>query len=89
MPQTFNASVRIMRSYQYCNFEVNLQSTEPVSLADVDAMRREAARLADKAVEDYKADRHSGETPPQNAAATLSEDRIIDRSYSQEVPSEP
>jgi hypothetical protein len=55
------ASVKVMRSYDYCHFEVSLSS----SLSDlegnkddrtkaVDDLRKEAARLADKAVEQYK-----------------------------------
>lgn len=48
------ASVRVMKSFDYSHFEVALSSTEPMDLAGVDAMRKEAARLADKAVEQYK-----------------------------------
>jgi hypothetical protein len=54
------AGVKVMRSYDYCHFEVTLSS----SLADlpegsdrfkaVDDLRKQAARLADKAVEQYK-----------------------------------
>lgn len=50
----YTASVKVMRSYDYCHFEVNLGSTEPATLETIDAMRKEAARLADKAVEQYK-----------------------------------
>jgi endonuclease YncB( thermonuclease family) len=50
----FSASVKVMRSYDYCHFEVNLGSTEPIDLAGIDAMRKAAARLADKAVAQYK-----------------------------------
>jgi hypothetical protein len=48
------ASVKVMRSYDYCHFEVTLSSTQVESTADVDALRKEAARLADKAVSQYK-----------------------------------
>jgi hypothetical protein len=52
------ASVKVMRSHDYCHFEVNLSasiahdSTE--YLQQVDALRKDAARLTDKAVEQYK-----------------------------------
>ena len=47
-------SVRIMVSYDYCQFEVCLSSDEVLSLDAVDAMRKDAARLVDKAVCQYK-----------------------------------
>lgn len=59
-----NASVRVLRSHDYCHFEVSLstaatplpgcETAMPISLLDVDNLRKEAARLADKAVEQYK-----------------------------------
>lgn len=48
-----NASVKIMNSYDYCHFEVVL-SAEDVSLADVDNLRKEAQRLVDKSIKQYK-----------------------------------
>lgn len=59
------ASVKIMRSYNYCHFETCLSSDEDMTLEQVDQMRKEAARLTDKAVEQYKQarefeDRRSG-----------------------------
>lgn len=54
MPDKYTASVKVMRSYDYCHFEVNLGTTEPISLDDVDEMRKRAARLADKAVKQYR-----------------------------------
>lgn len=62
----YTASVKVMRSYDYCHFEIVLGSTEPLDLVGVDAMRKEAARLADKAVEQYK-------IAKRNAAKLLSE----------------
>ena len=48
-----------MRSHDYCHFEVNLSATldGPVEshVQTVDDLRKTAARLADKAVEQYKA----------------------------------
>jgi hypothetical protein len=54
------ASVKVMRSHDYCHFEVNLTasvdcpSDSPEWFQQVDSMRKNAARLADKAVEQYK-----------------------------------
>jgi hypothetical protein len=53
-PPILTASVKVMRSYDYCHFEVCL-SSDAANCADaVDALRKEAALLADKAVEQYK-----------------------------------
>lgn len=63
-----SCSVRVLKSFDYCHFEVALTaqggmtmqgwvmpSLPPViTLADIDGLRKEAARLADKAVEQYK-----------------------------------
>ena len=48
-----NASVKVMNSYDYCHFEVVL-SIENTEIADVDALRKEAQRLVDKAIKQYK-----------------------------------
>lgn len=48
-----NASVKVMNSYDYCHFEVAL-SSEDVGLEDVDNLRKEAQRLVDKAIKQYK-----------------------------------
>lgn len=50
----FQGGVKVMRSYDYCHFEVQLSSSEPKTLKEIDNMRKEAARLADKVVEQYK-----------------------------------
>ena len=53
-------SVTVMRSHDYCHFSVtlgsdtNLTQDNDIKLADVDALRKSAARLADKAVAQYK-----------------------------------
>lgn len=52
-----SASVKVMRSYDYCHFEVCLSTTLnglENGPAAVDELRKTAARLADKAVEQYK-----------------------------------
>lgn len=54
-----SASVKVMRSHDYCHFEVALSSnllglsSDEMTLA-VDDLRKTAARLADKAVDQYK-----------------------------------
>lgn len=47
-------SVKIMLSYDYCHFEVCLGSDEEKSLQEIDDMRKDAQRLADKAVKQYQ-----------------------------------
>jgi hypothetical protein len=57
MIQINTASVRILRSFDYCHFEITLgllEANAPIGLDEVDGLRKEAARLADKAVEQYK-----------------------------------
>ena len=51
-----SANVKVMRSYDYCHFEVALSADDgvPYELSEVDDLRKEAMRLADKAVEQYK-----------------------------------
>lgn len=48
------ASVKVMRSYDYCHFEVTLSTSEATTPEHVDELRKTAARLADKAVRQYK-----------------------------------
>lgn len=54
------ASVKVMRSHDYCHFEINLAANvdcppdSPEWFQQVDSLRKNAARLADKAVEQYK-----------------------------------
>jgi hypothetical protein len=43
-----------MRSHDYCHFEVCLTSSSAITTEAVDELRKTAARLADKAVEQYK-----------------------------------
>jgi hypothetical protein len=46
--------VEIMLSYDYNHFKVALSSDEEMDIRGVDNMRKDAQRLADKAVEQYK-----------------------------------
>ena len=51
--QKFIGSVKVMRSFDYCHFEVQLSSSEDKTLEEINSMRKEAARLVDKAVRQY------------------------------------
>lgn len=86
-PPITRASVKVMRSFDYCHFEVVLGSDaeveltqidgstvhvrQPLTTAQVDVLRKAAARLADKAVAQYKV--------AKAAAARL--ERMEDRRY--------
>lgn len=74
-----------MRSFKYCNFEVTLGTDKPCTPEEVDTLRNEAARLVDKAVDDYRSANHSDETPSRTEKPASGDGYIIDRSYSQEV----
>jgi tryptophan 2,3-dioxygenase len=50
--QEFTASVRVMRSYDYCHFEISLGS-ENLTLEQVNDLRKKAALLVDEAVRQY------------------------------------
>jgi hypothetical protein len=50
-------TVRVMRSHDYCHFEITLgilPADSILSFEEADNLRKEAARLVDKAVEQYK-----------------------------------
>jgi vacuolar-type H+-ATPase subunit I/STV1 len=51
--QTFSASVKVMRSYDYCHFEICLGSDEKLDKHAVNELRKDAQRLADEAVRQY------------------------------------
>lgn len=61
LPKIQTASVKVMRSHDYCHFEVCLGSSEANSPEAVDELRKTAARLADKAVEQYRIAKISAE----------------------------
>ena len=70
-PPITNASVRVLRSHDYCHFEVCLSTDQDacvMSAEAVDDLRKTAARLADKAVEQYKIAKNNAQ-------------RILDQSY--------
>jgi hypothetical protein len=73
-----NASVKVMNSYDYCHFEVAL-SAEDVTLADVDNLRKEAQRLVDKSIKQYKvAKRIASRTPDSYSEQRI---RVIKENY--------
>ena len=49
----YKPSVKVMRSYDYCHFEVSLATDKELASIDIDDMRKEAQRLVDKAVKQY------------------------------------
>jgi hypothetical protein len=56
------ASVKVMLSYDYCHFEFSKSTDEDVSNEQLDNMRKECMRLADKAIAQYKiAKNHSNQ----------------------------
>jgi hypothetical protein len=52
-PTITQASVKVMRSHDYCHFEICLGYNGSATLEQIDTLRKEAARLADKAVAQY------------------------------------
>lgn len=50
----YSGAVKVMRSYDYCHFEIKLASSDSKTIGEIDEMRKEAARLADKAVKQYQ-----------------------------------
>ena len=65
------ASVKVMRSHDYCHFEINLSASidcpkdSPEWFQQVDALRKNAARLADKAVDQYKISKREAQVQEQ------------------------
>lgn len=64
-PTIQTASVRVMRSYDYNHFEVALTSSDATTPEQVDDLRKQAARLADKAIEQYKVAKEAAESVSQ------------------------
>jgi hypothetical protein len=48
------ASVKVMNSYDYCHFEICLGTDDDCTIEQADALRKEAQRLVDKAIAQYK-----------------------------------
>ncbi len=54
MSRNYTASVKVMRSHDYCHFEICLGADGITTMQEVDELRKQAARLADKAVAQYQ-----------------------------------
>lgn len=54
MDRKFTATVRVMRSHDYCHFEATLSTEVPATRAEINEMRKEAALLCDEAVRQYR-----------------------------------
>lgn len=50
----YQASVKVMRSYDYCHFEISINRDDLSSIKAINSVRIEAAKLVDRAVDDYK-----------------------------------
>lgn len=48
------ASVKVMNSYDYGHFEITIGSDDVSSLAEINEMRKDAQRLVDNAIKQYK-----------------------------------
>jgi hypothetical protein len=48
------ASVKVMLSFDYCHFEVSKSSDTDLTNDEIDTMRKDCMRLADKAIAQYK-----------------------------------
>jgi hypothetical protein len=64
-PVITHSTVKVMRSHDYCHFEVSLGYGGCATLEEIDALRKEAARLADKAVAQYKTAKRAAELQSQ------------------------
>lgn len=91
------ASVKVMRSYDYCHFEISLTSSifdgETPLAKQVDDLRKEAARLADKAIEQYKiakqwASRSLHETNEKHKRLSELSERIMETPEEERTPEE-
>jgi hypothetical protein len=60
-PLITGGSVKVMRSYDYCHFEVCLSASDLTSPEEIDELRKTAARLADKAVTQYQIAKRNAE----------------------------
>lgn len=50
----FKASVKVMNSYDYSHFEVSLASDQPMTIEEINGMRKTSQRLVDEAIRQYK-----------------------------------
>ncbi|MFA5186750.1 MAG: hypothetical protein WC551_09760 [Patescibacteria group bacterium] len=78
-------SVKVMRSYDYCHFEVCLGSDENLTLQQIDDLRKDAARLADKAVRQYKIAKGRAFEDARHSATRLELEFIV-RAIKENIP---
>lgn len=77
-------SVKVMLSYNYCHFEVALSSDQEMNVAQIDDMRKEAMRLADKAIHQYQQAKDNTKYSKYNTSERLRLERevkIIQENY--------
>lgn len=79
------ATVKIMRSYDYNHFEVSLSSDEEMNLEQIDDMRKEAARLVDKAVTQYQVAKVVGNEKIKAARLSDTDIAVMKRQYERAV----
>jgi len=77
------ASVKVMRSYDYCHFEVTLGTDEDMTLEEVDDMRKSAQRLADKAVKQYAIAKNMASNQSYEHGELERQVRVIKENYPQ------
>ncbi|OGF05224.1 MAG: hypothetical protein A2W00_04565 [Candidatus Eisenbacteria bacterium RBG_16_71_46] len=70
------ATVKIMRSYDYCHFEVQLGSDENLTLEEINDLRKQAALLVDEAVRQYKIAKKKEQARTQHEWET---ERLLER----------
>lgn len=78
------SSVRVMLSYDYCHFEIVLSSEDDMDVDQIDEMRKDAMRLADKAVHQYKVAKESIEYSKYNTSSRKELERqvqVINENY--------
>ncbi len=101
VPAIDHCSVKVMRSHDYCHFEVvlgSMSTMHPDGTHDfltsqhVDALRKEAARLADKAVEQYKIARRAleirNDAPHERRSIVAQAEDILTKPESDWTPEE-
>ena len=76
IPKIGIANVKVMRSHDYCHFEVSLSSSETINPEAVDALRKVAARLVDKAVCQYRIAKNNRE---KRLTETDDHERLVHR----------
>jgi arginine decarboxylase-like protein len=79
-----SATVKVMNSYDYCHFEVCLSLSDAVTEETVDETRKEAQRLVDKAIDQYKIGKLTAKArirAEQSAAGLRKEVNIIKENF--------